>query len=104
MSVYKSTDGRKVYVDCDCGCGDAFKLEAYDWSDVEVAGLRFFNPNVHTFREKLYRIWCAIFHHNYYVVDVLMEYKDWKDFVKYVNKIDKFIDNRRAKDREFRGE
>lgn len=91
MAIYESTDGKRIYVDCNCGCGDAFKLEAYDWSEAEVAGLRFFNPNVHTVREKLYRIWCAIFHRNYYVVDVLMSYREWKEFVAYINKIDKEI-------------
>lgn len=94
MSIYKSTDGRKVYVDCDCGCGDSLKLEMYDWNEVEVVGIRMYSPNVHRFRQKISRIIHSIFNRNYHIIDVLLRYDEWKEFVDYVNKIDKQVDVR----------
>ena len=91
MSVYRTKDGDKVFIECNCGCGDSLKVQIYDWSDVEVAGFQVFNPYAKGFGERLARAGHALFKKDHPVVDVLMAYDEWKEFVAYINEMDKLV-------------
>lgn len=98
MSVFKSLDGKEMYVDCSCGCdkGMRFKIE-YDpeLGDYFMASYthgRFYVEQGNNFfdviRLKTKRIWAILRNKEHYYFDIFMTKAEFQQFKEYINSIE----------------
>lgn len=96
MAVLFNKDRNELIVSCKCGCEDSVHMRI-DTNDYDYYAIwTYMNGNFYTdqnstvFRtigKKLKKIWAIIRNKDYYYSDVVMNKKEFTEFVEFVNSV-----------------